>query len=141
MATQLRDATPGDVPAVMQALMKMLATSPAKQMRRATPIAAELGVRDAIHRGRAYFVGGYFVMFDVTKTWYSDDLFLVEDLILKVYDDPNVKVRDAVRSLSAVAKLYGCVAVGAGDTQIGYMTPRYIQEGFSVLGTQLYKEL
>jgi len=137
----MRNATPSDVPAIMAALFQMREKSPAPQVRLAEPIEAELSVRHAIHEGRAYFLGGYFVMYDISRTWYSSKKVLIEDLILKVHEDSSVRLRDVIRSLSDLALMHGCKAVVAGDTQIGYMTPRYIQEGFQVLGTQLYKEL
>ncbi len=125
----------------MAALLALKAKSPAHQMRITEPMAAELGIRDAIHTGRAYFIGGYFVMYDVGKPWYSDQRLLIEDIILKVYKDSSVSVQDAIASLTTLAKLKGCAAVVSGDTQVGYMSPHYVSAGFVYIGNQFFKEL
>lgn len=131
-----------DVPQIMAALIALKAKSPAGQMPLTDPMEAECSIRYAIHQGRCYRLGGYFVMYDVGNPWYTREKFLIEDIIIKVWpDDKSVKVEQVIESLSDLARALGCVAVAAGDTQIGFMLPKYVDQGFVVLGTQLFKRL
>lgn len=124
----------------MACLHKMLAKSPARQMRFADPIAAESSVHQAVMEGRAFISHGYFIMVDVGPAWYSQKSFLIEQIILKV-EDTDDDVRLAVRHLDDIARQFGCEAIAVGDTQIGLMTPKYLAEGYTFLGTQLFKEV
>lgn len=126
----------------MAALIAMKAKSPAGQMPLTDPMEAECSIRYAIHQGRCFRQGAFFVMFDIGSPWYTRERFLIEDIILKVWhDDKTQKVEDVIDYLTVLARLRGCVAVAAGDTQIGYMLPKYVDRGFSVLGTQLFKRI
>ena len=137
-----RLATPGDVPDIMKALMKMLSYSPAPQMKYACPIEAELSVRHAIHEGRAVLFNGYFIMFDLGRDWYARQgvTYLIEQIILKV-EKTDTPVEEAIAHLVTLAKERGASLVAAGDTQVGYMGPKYLGAGFLYLGKQYIKEL
>lgn len=131
-----------DVPQIMAALIAMKAKSPAGQMPLTDPMEAECSIRYAVHQGRCFRLGGFFAMFDIGSPWYTREKFLIEDIILKVWpDDKTAKVEDVIDYLIELARLRGCVAVAAGDTQIGLMVPKYVNQGFVVLGTQLFKRL
>lgn len=123
----------------MVALLDMLAKSPSGQMKYATPIAAELGVRDFIHRESAVVWKDYFIMFDEFVPWFSDKKFLAEVIILRISRDKGGTVNEAVGVLDRIAIERGCEAGVGGDTQIGYMTPHYRRNGWEVLGTQFIK--
>jgi hypothetical protein len=119
----------------------MLDKSPAPQMRYASlSKAMQYILGQATYEGRAWIADGYLVLYDIGSDWYTDKVYLIEQLILKVYktDEP---VTTAIAFLEQRARLHGCVMVAAGDTQVGYMTPKYQAAGYSVLGTQLYKEI
>lgn len=134
----MRYATQDDVAAIMAVLIRLLDKSPAPQMKYAVPSVAERNIRLAIDEGRGVFVRGYFIMFDIGPDWYTDKNYLIEQIILKVHNDGNV--RDAVKALDVLRKKFNCVLTAVGDTQIGYMTPIYKEEGYIVAGTQLVKE-
>lgn len=138
----MRFATQHEVPQIMAALRAMREKSPASQMKGITDIGAELGIRNLIHTGRAVIVEGYLILFDIGGDWYClpEQAYLIELLILKVYPtDQPVSV--AVKALEVLARQHGCWRIAVGDTQVGYMTPKYQAEGYQVLGTQLMKEL
>lgn len=135
-----RLATVGDIPVIMRALWQMLEYSTAPQMKYADPIEAELSIRHAIHEERAYIHAGYFIMVDSGREWYSASKFLIEQIILKV-ETTEAPVEQAIDYLQVIAKHRGCRLVAAGDTQCGYMAPKYLSQGFTLLGTQFIKEL
>lgn len=131
-----RVADGSDIKAALDALIEMKTRSPAAQMKYTDPMTAWRYMVSAKTR----VVDGYFILFDVGSPWYSSDKFLIEDLIIRIYPtDKPVEV--AIDALSELALYYGCKAVVAGDTQIGYMRPKYEAQGFVVLGTQLMKEV
>lgn len=134
-----RLATQHDVEAVMIALLDMLDKSPSGQMKYASPVAAELGVRDFIHRESAVVWKDYFIMFDEFSPWFTDKTFLAEVIILRISRDKGGTVTEAVGVLDRLAIDKGCEAGVAGDTQIGYMTPHYRRNGWELLGTQFIK--
>lgn len=136
-----RLATQHDVPLVMTAILDMLAKSPSAQMQYASPMAAELGVRDFIHRESAIMYGDFFVMLDEFSPWFSNERFLCEVIILRVSRETDAKVSEVIEVLEKIAQERGCKAAIGGDTQIGYMTPHYRKRGWEVLGTQLIKRI
>lgn len=136
----MRLATQHDVPAIMQALLAVKDKSPNPQMRHADPIAAELGVRDFIHRERAVFFGDILVLFEIGKVWYSDTLFFFEELFMRVPAlNVGLPTPVAIRAMEQYARSLGCTAVAVGDTQVGHMAHAYRSEGFAFIGTQLLK--
>jgi hypothetical protein len=135
----MRPATPSDVPAIVQALKAMLVYSPAPQMKHADIMAAELGVRDAVHEERAVIVGDFFIMYDMAKPWFSNKKFLIEDIVLRISREHGTQVKEAVAALDALRVKHGCDGVIVGDTQIGYMQHHYVKAGYTVLGVQLLK--
>lgn len=135
----MRHARFGDVSPVMGALIRMLDKSPAPQMQYAHPAAAEASICWAIKERRAYIVHGYFVMVDVGSDWYTFNKYLIEQIIIKVYDT-HLPVTAAIECLDAIAREHGCEAIAVGDTQVGYMTPLYQAAGYKTIGTQLIKE-
>jgi hypothetical protein len=124
-------------------------------MKYADPMTAELSVHHAIHEGRAYFVGAYFIMVDVGSDWYSPHTYLIEQIILWVPgidnevrwpDLPEIAPRkatlnDAIASLDGLAAKYKASAIAVGDTQHGMMLPSYQDHGYRVMGHQLFKEV
>lgn len=135
----MRKAEKLDLDVVMQKLKAMLDYSPAPQMRYADYHVAMASVVRAMREGRAYICNGYFIMVDVGSDWYTDRRYLIEQIILKVYDAPHT-VASAIAGLEEIAKEHGCHAIAVGDTQVGYMTPLYQAAGFTTIGTQLIKE-
>lgn len=126
----------------MAALLAMLKYSPAPQMKYAEPDVARAYLISAIAEQRVWFMGGYMLMVDVGSDWYGRRKYLIEQIILKVYrDDDSVKLETVIgNGLAYLADFYSCVATVVGDTQVGYMTPKYLAAGFQTLGTQLIKE-
>lgn len=136
----MRQALMGDMHAIGWAIAGMCTNSPARQMRHIDIPTARKYIEQAITEGRCVFRGGYMILFDVGSDWYSNTKVLIEQLILKVYpDNKEATVDDAIATLDLLKETYGCAAVIVGDTQIGYMTPRYQAAGYQVLGTQLMK--
>lgn len=128
------------MPLIKVALLNMLAKSTAPQMKHADINTALFYIRLASSTQKAWLVDGYLVLYDVGSDWYSDKTYLIEQLILRVYKT-EAPVEVAINFLAERAKFHGCVMVAAGDTQCGIMTPKYQAAGYSVLGTQLYKEI
>lgn len=135
----MRAAHPSDVPKIMQALAWVQAKGNSPFLKGASLMAAELGVRDYIHREQAVIHAGFFIMVDIGKEWFSDKLFLFEKLVLKL--DAAADPAEAVKALEGLALVNGCGAVVAGDALAGKMTPFYEQAGWSHLGTTLTKEI
>ena len=136
----MRIATLGDYPLIEAALFKLLDKSPALQMKYVHPPTALANVKKAIEQGRCYIEQGYFLMYDIGPPWYMAQECLIEELILKI-EPTDAPVRVAIRAMVELARTLGCEVMVAGDTQVGYMTPHYIAEGFNTLGTQLMKEI
>lgn len=135
----MREATNQDVPIIMAALLRLQAKANGRgQMAFADPMEAELSIRYAIHDGRTRIVDGYFIMFDIGKPWYSTQVMLIEDIILKI-EETEAPVDVAIQALDIIARELGCKAIAVGDTQIGLMVPKYQAAGYTVLGTQLFK--
>lgn len=77
-------------------------------------------------------------MFDVGKVWYSNDTFLIEELVLRI-DNTGQSPEVAVRALDSLRNRFNCAAVIVGDTQVQAMTNHYIRGGYVLLGNQLMK--
>lgn len=130
-----------DARAIVDALADLQTKSPNPQMQYSDIMAAELGVRDFIHRDKCLILGDYAVLFEVGKVWYSNTEFLFEQLLIRYKRDEGNSVQDAVQGLELFAKEYGCSVLIVGDTQIGHMTKVYTEAGFTPIGTQLLKQL
>lgn len=125
---------------VEQSLLRMQRNSPAPQMGWCDIHAAMNHITTRMIAHRAWIVDGYLVMFDIGAPWHSNARYLIEELILKIQvTDRPVTV--AIDALSEFARRHNCTAVVAGDTQIGYMAPKYLAAGFVTLGTQHFKEI
>lgn len=135
----MRKAQPLDMVPVFDKLLALLDKSPAPQMQYADAGAAWVSLENAIAEGRAYIAHGYFVMVEVGRDWYTYKTYLIEQIILKVYDT-HLPVSEAIACLDAIAREHGCEAIAVGDTQVGYMTPLYQAAGYKTIGTQLMKE-
>lgn len=133
-------ATKEDAYEAFAKLVAMKAKSPALQMKFTDEDSALCHMLDCVDKGRAVMVDGYWVQFDYGRAWYSAKNFLIEELILKVYPTA-VKVEVAIEALSDLARQHNCVAVAAGDTQIGFMAPKYVAQGYGLLGQQYIKEV
>lgn len=136
----MRKAELFDLPAIKAALQAMLDKSPAPQMKYADiDVALAHLIYNAIPDCQAWVADGYLILVSVGRPWYSGQDFLVEDLILKIGESERGVVA-AIEGLESLAHRLGVPFLAVGDTQIGYMTPKYEAAGFKVLGTQLYKE-
>lgn len=135
----MRKATVADVPAIMDALKALLKISPAPHMRMAQPMPAELGVRHAIHEERAVIIGDFFLMYSICQPWYSDEAVFFEDIVLKISKHHGNKVDEVIAAIETLSALYGCNYAATGDTQIGYMGPKYEARGFEYMGQQYLK--
>lgn len=135
----MRQATQGDLILGINALVAMREKNPNKQMRYADPDVAFRYLTYAASQGNVVVVDEYLILYSVVKPWFSDADFLVEDLILKIRPT-KTPVEVCIDALEELKVMFKCVCVIAGDTQIGYMTPKYIAKGFEPLGVQLIKE-
>lgn len=133
-------ATEAQAETIFQALLKMLQYSPAPQMALAEPVVAYANLMKARDEGKLYVLGDFGILVDVGSPWHSSKPVLFEEIIIRFRRHFENTVDTAVEALERIAKLHGCVAVAAGDTQIGYMAPRYIAAGYRPLGTEFFKE-
>jgi hypothetical protein len=137
----VRKATLGELDPIMTAMYKWSMVATGAHVKFWDPDAVRSYVRESIIDGRVRFVGGYMVMFDTGSDWFTNAVFLIEKIVLKVYEhDKTATAQDAANSIPLLAHEYGVAASFAGDTQNGYMTAKYQSAGFSVLGVQLIKE-
>lgn len=134
-----------DADHIIEAMMAGLAGSPAAHMKYLDLEKAKEYVCQAIADKHVWVCGSYGVMVDVGCDWYSSTPYLIEQLVFKfpgLHSSPAQPLHYVLNEgLTEIAKYFGCRVVVAGDTQIGYMTPKYLQAGFQVLGTQLIKEI
>lgn len=137
---RLRYASEYDTRLIFEALLGLLHKSPAPQMKLCVPAVALRNLRSARDDGRLYVFGDYAILVDVGSPWHTDKPVLIEEIIVRFRSAYRHGVEAAVAQLDDIAKRHGCVAIAAGDTQVGIMAPRYLAAGFSVLGTQFYKE-
>lgn len=128
-----------DLKRVRKALDGLILHSNAAHMKYADVLHAMEYIKQASLAGKAHIVSDVFVMFDIGSDWYTKELYMIEQLVLKLskYGD----VPKAVAFMDNMARVFGAKAIAAGDTQVGAMTPHYIQAGYKVLGTQFIKEL
>jgi hypothetical protein len=138
---ELQAARLSDVPLIFEALLKLLHKSPAPQMRLAEPEVAFQAMCTAVAEQRLYLYGDYALLVDVGSPWHSSKNVLIEEIIVRYQRHFGNNVESAIAQLEVLAERIGCVAIGAGDTQIGLMSPRYLAAGFTSLGTQFYKEI
>jgi hypothetical protein len=138
---ELETARPGDVLMILDALLQMLPKSPAPQMKMAEPLVAHQSLMLAQRQQRLYIFGDFAILVDEGSPWYTSKRVLFEEIIIRWRRVHGNTVDSAIAQLEAIAKLHGCVAIGAGDTQIGYMTPRYLAAGYTTLGIQFHKEI
>lgn len=135
----MRPATEADCDAALDALLAMRQKNPNKQMRFADPATALGYMKHAVSQGCAVMHAGFFIMYSVGPAWFSQENFLMEELIIRIYPSTS-PVEAAIAVLDELREDFGCCAIVAGDTQIGYMTPKYIAAGYQTLGAQLIKE-
>lgn len=124
-----------------EALLKMKKQSPAAQMALAEPDTAFKHLVWASQHRRLVTCGDYGILFDVGSPWHTTKLVLIEEIIIRFRRQYQNPVEEAIAKLDDLARLYGCVAIAAGDTQVGLMAPRYQAAGYTSLGSQFYKEL
>lgn len=135
-----RKADNQDRAAIQAAMLHWYTKSHAYQMPDTDWAEVMCHVAARIHDGKGYFSHGYFIMVDIGKPWFANKLYLIEEIILKVYDTYE-PVRLAIADLDKIAKEHGCTRVVTGDTQTGYMDRWYKEAGFAHMGNQFYKEL
>jgi hypothetical protein len=126
---------------IYAALLELLGKSPAAQMRLAEPEVARKALSTARSNAALWVYGDFGILVDVGSPWHTSKRVLIEEIIVRFRRDYGNKVEGAIAQLDVIAKAFGCVAVAAGDTQIGLMSPRYLAAGFQPLGTQFYKEI
>lgn len=136
----MRVATAEDVEVAVTACIAMKDKNPQRQMKWAEPEPARAYMLHAVSQGCAVVHNGFFIMYAVTPAWFTTVTFLIEEIIIRIYPSEHT-VETAIEALTDLAKEFGCVAALAGDTQIGYMAPKYQAAGFSVLGQQFIKEV
>jgi hypothetical protein len=119
----------------------MLDKSPAPQMRLVENHTAWLHLCEAKSASLLYVYGDFGILVDVGSPWYTSKRVLIEEIIVRFRKDYGNTVESAIAQLDVIARIHGCVAVAAGDTQIGLMSDRYLAAGFQALGTQFYKEI
>ena len=142
MSFHLRNAQPGlETLEIYQALLRLQAKSPAKQMVLVEPNVALQNLQHAVEERSVYVYGDYAIKVDVGSPWYTSKPLLIEEIILRFRKDFGNHVSSAIQQLDAIAKEKGCVAIAAGDTQIGLMSQHYHAEGYSPIGTQFFKEI
>lgn len=136
----MRPAEYSDLPAIKAALVKLIGMAQGRgQMAYADLDAAMNNIIDRIGSGHgARVIDGFLILYDVGKPWYMDVPVLIEDMILRI-EKTGSPVSVAIQALDILAQENGCPAIAAGDTQVGYMTPHYINHGYTVIGTQLLK--
>ena len=137
----MKPATMGMLPIYFDAMLRLKAKSPSSKMGLADPATAFAGLRNFIEQGTAVEVGDYLILYDYGPTWYSPKLHMIEELTIRFKREFNNPVESAVAALEVIARQIGASAIAVGDTQIGLMTPYYLAAGYTVLGTQLFKEV
>ena len=137
----MRLGTQHDVPQIVDALALLQRVSPNPQMQYSDLMAAELGVRDFVHRSKCLIIGDYAVLFETGRIWYSNTDFMFEQLLIRFKRDEGNTVQEAVAHLELFAKELGCSVLVVGDTQIGHMQQVYTELGFKLIGVQLLKQL
>lgn len=136
----LREADTFHAALIYATLERLLVVSPAPQMKLAEPAVAYAALYQAMRETRLYVYGDFGILVDVGSPWHTSKRVLIEEIIVRFRKDFDNSAESAVAQLAVIAKRHGCVAIAAGDTQIGLMTPRYLAAGFQALGTQFYKE-
>lgn len=137
----MRPVLQDEIALVINTLIAMREKNPGKQMMHSDPEIARAYIKQAVVENRCYMVDDtFFIMFDVGCLWFTDTPFLLEQLVLRVRSH-NFHVGNAIDALAELAKFHGCTTIVAGDTQVGVMTPHYINAGYQPLGTQLIKEI
>lgn len=139
--TTLQPASMEDVHSIFEALLKMRKYSSAPQMRLTEPRHAVAHLQMAAAKQHLWVFGDFAILIDVGSPWYSAELVLIEEIIVRFRKEHGNTVDSAVAQLDVLALRFGCAAIAAGDTQIGLMSPRYLAAGFKTLGTQFYKEM
>ena len=126
---------------IFAAMVRMLERSPAQQMKLCEPSVAFDNLKLGRQEGRLYVYGDFGIFVDVGSPWHTSKRVLIEEIVIRFRRVYENSVDSAIAQLADIARQHGCVAVAAGDTQIGLMAPRYIAAGFQPLGTQFYKEI
>lgn len=127
---------------VWEALLKMKEKAAGRnQMKFVDLGTAHTSLAAAYQEQRIVMVGGYAIMFQVGSPWYSDKKYLIEDIILKVYDWTPYHVSLPIAALYDLAAARDCVCVATGDTQVGYLDKHYLGAGYVRLGSQFFKEI
>ena len=140
-APRLRCASHYDLELIFEALLRLHDKSPAKQMKLCEPEVAYRNLVQARSEGRLYVYGDYGIFIDVGSPWHTSKRVLIEEIVIRFRKAYSNDVDSAIQQLTVIGRSHGCVAVAAGDTQIGLMAPRYLAAGFEALGTQFYKEI
>ena len=141
MSGNMRPVIESDFPIIRTNLLKIQEKNPARQMVQATIEPAMAYVEQAVKENRCYIVDDtFFVMFDVGSLWFSNEKFLLEQLVMRISPN-NFHVGNAVQALTELAKFHGATRIVSGDTQLGLMTKHYLADGYEPLGTQLIKEI
>lgn len=97
------------------------------------------------YRGRGVTrFGAYVVLWDIARPFWSKDLVLIEDLVIRVFDyDHSVTLQEVLTvHLPKIAEANGLKWIFTGDTQaLGYMAGQYVKAGYTNLGSQFCREI
>lgn len=88
--------------------------------------------------------GAYVVLWDVARPFWSKERVLIEDLVIRVFDDDKSVTLQEVLTLHLpkIAEANGLKWIFTGDTQaLGYMGEQYTKAGYTNLGSQFCKEI
>lgn len=135
----MRPAYPLDIEPIVERLLAMRVKNPNNHMRYTEESMVRASLAGAIAQGKAVMHNGFLILFDVGSPWYTTQKFLIEELILRVYDS-DAHVSTAIQQLERLREEHGCVAIAAGDTQVGYMAQHYEAEGYRRIGYQYMKD-
>jgi hypothetical protein len=137
---KVRDADLVDKAELLSAIERWLQKTPAVHMKHLQLDAVSRSLDERIATHGFTMVGDFAVLWDYGSNWYSDSLWLFEDAVIRVSRDYGNSVDEAVSFLQLKAHELGCVGVVSGDTQVGTMTAVYKRNGFTDIGSQMYKE-
>lgn len=99
-------------------------------------------VTTAIANRDAYIIDGYLVMVDEVQPWYTEDKFLQEWLVVKVYRPINQSISSIPAALEKIAVERGCIGIISADTAPAQLVAQaYKDAGFKPLTTSFYKVL
>ena len=141
LSSAIKPASLGLYNVYLDALLKLKAKSPSAKMAAVEVDEASRNLRKFLEEGRAVEVGDYLILYDLGSPWYTTKLHFIEELTIRFQRVYNNPVTDAVQAMEKLARMNCAQFIAVGDTQIGLMTPYYLEAGYTPLGSQLFKEI